>query len=198
MAFASGTRKLPKGLDNGAPATSGKKKRKRSTATEEERKDKKPNVATEPQIQSGETLREFNRRVDATMPVQTKIAREPRKPKKVVVVEKKEEEEEGDYDDGEDRKRRRGKNKGGGRGASPDPWAELAARREAPKFGGAAPAPPSLAKPKAVLHTRGIVDVDGVPKSAGSLAKREGLAVERKGVVEAYRKMMEGKRGKDE
>lgn len=204
MAFASGTRKLPKGLDNGTAKTtaSGKNKKRKRTAEDAEskvEKDKKPNAAEELKIQPGESLREFNRRVDASLPVQIKLAREPRKPKKVEpVVEKKK--EEGDYDDGEDDsggKRRRGKNKGGGRGASPDPWAGLAARREAPRFGDVAHAPPSLARPKAVLHSRGIVDVDGVPKSAGSLAKREGLAVERKGVVEAYRKMMEGKRGRE-
>lgn len=205
MAFASGARKLPKGLDDGLAkiTQSGKsKKRKRTAAAAEETtpRDRKPGAAEDLTIQPGESLREFNRRVDASLPVQIKLAREPRKPKKKAepVVEKEEKEEEGDYHDGEDTaggKRRRGKNKGGGRGASPDPWAGLAEKREAPKFGDVAAQPPSLAKPKAVLHSRGVVDVGGVPKNAGSLAKREGLAVERKGAVEAYRRMMEGKRG---
>ncbi|KAL0635504.1 hypothetical protein Q9L58_005552 [Maublancomyces gigas] len=200
MAFASGARKLPKGLDNGIDrkTQSGKNKKRKRTAEEVPKPKLEPDTKSSLSIQPGETLHEFNRRVDASLPVQIKLAREPRKPKKKPepVVEK-EEEEEGDYDDGEGGggKRRRGKNKGGGRGASPDPWAGLAERREAPKFGDVAAQPPSLAKPKAVLHSRGITNVGGVPKNAGSLAKREGLAVERKGVVEAYRRMMEGKRG---
>lgn len=151
-------------------------------------------------IQPGESLSEFNRRVDASLPVDLKVAREPRKPKAKKAADAAkaapapELEDEGDYSDGEGgggggRKRRRA--------ASPDPWAILASKREAPKFGDVAPAPPSLARPREVLHSRGIVDVDGVPKSAGSRARREGLAVERKGVVEAYRKLMQGKRGEE-
>lgn len=203
MAFASGARKLPKGLDNGVDkkTQSGKSKKRKRTAEEAPKleKDKKPNAAEDLNIQPGESLHEFNRRVDASIPVRIKLAREPRKPKKKPEPVVEEKEEEGDYDDGEDNggKRRRGKNKGGGRGASPDPWAGLAEKRETPKFGDVAAQPPNLAKPKAVLHSRGVVDVGGVPKNAGSLAKREGLAVERKGVVEAYRRMMEGKRGSE-
>lgn len=196
MAFASGVRKLPSGLDNGSSSTSSKKRKRTENDKKTPSVDKKPAAsAPELKIHPGETLHEFNRRVDASLPVAIKLAREPRKPKKVeaAVVEKKEE-EEGDYSDGEGGgKRRRGRNKG--RAGSPDPWAGLAARREAPRFGDVTPAPPSLKRPKAVLHSRGVVDVGGVPKAAGSLARREGLAVERRGVVEAYRRMMEGKRG---
>lgn len=103
--------------------------------------------------------------------------------------------EDGDDDnDEEERKRRRGRNKG--RATSPDPWAALAAKRETVRFSDVAKAPPTLVKPRSILHSRGIVDVEGVPKSVGSLAKREGLVGERRGVVEGYRKLMEERRGK--
>ncbi|RPB09315.1 hypothetical protein P167DRAFT_608108 [Morchella conica CCBAS932] len=199
LAFAAGTRRLPKGPDNGRPPPS--KKRKTADPDPKDAKEQKmKDAADQLTIQPGESLSEFNRRVDASLPVDLKVAREPRKPKAKKAADAAkaapapELEDEGDYSDGEGgggggRKRRRA--------ASPDPWAILASKREAPKFGDVAPAPPSLARPREVLHSRGIVDVDGVPKSAGSRARREGLAVERKGVVEAYRKLMQGKRGEE-
>ncbi|KAH0602550.1 uncharacterized protein H6S33_008631 [Morchella sextelata] len=203
LAFAAGTRRLPKGPDNGRPppsssSSSSSKKRKTADADPKEAKEQKMKDAAEQlTIQPGESLREFNRRVDASLPVDLKVAREPRKPKAKKAEAAKaapaqELEEEGDYSDGEGGGRRKRR-----RAASPDPWAVLASKREAPKFGDVAPAPPSLARPREVLHSRGIVDVEGVPKSAGSRARREGLAVERKGVVEAYRRLMQGRRGEE-
>jgi len=101
--------------------------------------------------------------------------------------------DDSDGEEGERGKRRRGRNKG--RAGSPDPWAALAEKRRVAKFSDLAKAPPTLVKPKSVLHSRGIVDVEGVPKSSGSLARREVLAGERRGIVEGYRRLIEERRG---
>lgn len=95
-----------------------------------------------------------------------------------------------------DRARRAGKR---ARGRSPDPWADLARQQGAvPRFGETAQAPPKLSKPRQVFRvhkgTGAGVEVGDVPKTAGSLAKREELAGERRGVVAAYRKLVEKKR----
>ena len=86
------------------------------------------------------------------------------------------------------------------RGGSPDPWKELEKTRAKAKFGEYADAPPQLKRPREVfkMYTGAGVDVEGVPKSAGSLMKREELAGERRSIVEGYRKMMEEKRSKGE
>lgn len=75
---------------------------------------------------------------------------------------------------------------------SPSPFAEL--RNKRPKPGGindVVQAPPTIhVKPKNVLRAVGV----DVPKSAGSLARREVLADERMGIVERYRALMDAKR----
>jgi hypothetical protein len=173
-------------------------------------------------IRPGESLHDFGRRVDCAIPVHfphdnrrmSKEQLRSRKRQKLAkeagtAEEPHAEPEEGDEihsDDAEDEQSselqavlkevefaRRKKSKR--REGSPDPWAELAVKRTLPKFGEVAPAPPALKAPKAVLKYHGAaVDIDGVPRAAGSLAKREQLASERKKVIEAYRKMTEAKR----
>ncbi|KAI5841999.1 hypothetical protein BZA05DRAFT_432119 [Tricharina praecox] len=200
------------GLDEG-----GDKKRKRKP--EEEKKTTRSDL----KIQPGESLREFGRRVDQAIPVVfprgNGSAREKKKKKTKEVVKEDEDDsnlepEEGEEinsdDDDEEKdmlrqaregfeaaKRKRGKR----RGDSPDPWADLEKKREQIKFGDVAAAPPTLKKPRALLYLGGkaaaAVDVDGVPKSAGSLAKREELAGQRRNIIEEYRKMMAEKRAKE-
>ncbi|RPA99867.1 hypothetical protein L873DRAFT_1682514 [Choiromyces venosus 120613-1] len=164
-------------------------------------KARKPQPVPELKIQPSESLRQFNRRVNASLPVSLKPegsskaqrAKEKKQKEKVKSAAAVGGGDDDDWDGDEEGKRKRGRNKG--RAASPDPWAVLAQKREAVKFSDLAKAPPTLVKPKSVLHSRGIVDVEGVPKSSGSLAKREGLAGERRGIVEGYRKLVEERRG---
>ncbi|KAF8249643.1 hypothetical protein K440DRAFT_621066, partial [Wilcoxina mikolae CBS 423.85] len=174
-------------------------------------------TSKELKIQPGETLREFGRRVDAAIPVHfprgdgslREGGKKKNKKAKQEEVDSNEELEDGEEvhsDDDDEMKEQLRQAKEGfeaakrrkkKRGDSPDPWADLEKKREAVRFGEVAPAPPTLKKPKALLYMAGAkaaVDVDGVPRSAGSLAKREELAGERRSVVEAYRLMMEGKR----
>ena len=55
-------------------------------------------------------------------------------------------------------------------------------------------APPQLTVvPKRRFKER--TEVDDVPRSVGSLRKREELGEVRRGVVEGYRRLMEGRRG---
>ncbi|KUI63911.1 hypothetical protein VM1G_10632 [Cytospora mali] len=82
-----------------------------------------------------------------------------------------------------------------------DPWAELKKKRGEKKIGlhDVVKAPPELKnKPKEVLRKVGgaTVDVGSIPKSAGSLKRREELQEVREEVVAAYRKLMEGRRAK--
>jgi len=157
-------------------------------------------------IQPRESLRQFNRRVNASLPISlkpegsTKAQRAKEKKKKEKAkptpVDGSGDDSDGEGkawgEEGEGGKRKRGRNKG--RAGSPDPWAALAEKRRVAKFSDLAKAPPTLVKPKSVLRSRGIVDVEGVPKSSGSLARREGLAGERRGVVEGYRRLVEERR----
>jgi hypothetical protein len=75
-----------------------------------------------------------------------------------------------------------------------DPWAALAKKRGEAKarLHDVVLAPPTFTKiPKEKFKVRGArVDVEDVPKSAGSLRRREELGEVRKTVVEAYRQMM--------
>ncbi|KAL7268313.1 hypothetical protein RUND412_009066 [Rhizina undulata] len=206
MMWTSGAKKYPNGLDDGkVPKSTAKtKKRKREDTAkanggqqEGSKAEKGKRIKDDLKIQPNESLAAFNRRVDATLPVKMNRGHE-RKPKAPKPSQQKPGEGDDDYEDYDEeggRKRKRGKNKG--RATSPDPWTVLIAKREAPKFGDVVQAPPSLIKPRAVLHTRGLADVEDIPKAAGSLAKREGLALERKSFVEGYRKLMEGKREGD-
>jgi len=200
------------GLDDGG----GGKKRKRTAEQEGEKQ-----ARAELKIQPGESLREFGRRVDQEIPVVfprgNGSAREKRK-KKAKEPVKEQQEEDGDVepeegeeinsgDDDEHKdmlrqaregfeaaKRKRGKR----RGDSPDPWADLDKKREQIRFGEVAAAPPALKKPKALLYLGGkaaaAVDVDGVPKSSGSLARREELAGQRRDIIQEYREMIAEKR----
>jgi hypothetical protein len=83
-------------------------------------------------------------------------------------------------------------------GVEEDPWAELKRKRgeTRPGLHDVAKAPPELnLKLSKKLTVRGAaVAVDGIPKSAGSLRRREELQEVRDDVVAQYRKMMEGKR----
>ena len=82
-----------------------------------------------------------------------------------------------------------------------DPWLELKKKRAEAKVGlhDVALAPPELNKQKSrqlkVKDGAG-VDVDGIPKAAGSLRRREELQLERKAVLEAYRKIREHEQAK--
>ncbi|KAI5807030.1 hypothetical protein EDC01DRAFT_785467 [Geopyxis carbonaria] len=215
MAITSGTLKPRKGLDEGAPS---KKRKRDDEATAAIRAGLK--------IRANESLREFGRRVDTALPVKfprstgskalkdaadgkdgkpAKKAKEVRKTQEELDLENEDlsEEEDPEVDLWADdaykgrKSRARAAATTQKRGASPDPWAALEAKRAAPRFGEVAAAPPALVKPKEVFKVYGgaRVDVDSVPRGAGSLAKREELAGERRGLIAAYRKMMEGKRG---
>jgi len=189
------------------------------------------------QILPGESLRAFNRRVDASMPIPLKGSKTSKtspidplptsksKSKQQATSTPADDPEEEDYSDyvtdssstysldshGDPRpktfrpraprppqKRTPGqKKKPKPRGPSPDPFAILLEKRGKAKFGETAEAPPELrVKPKEILRApRGVgVDVGGIPKAVGSIARREMLAEERRGVVERYREMMEGRR----
>lgn len=96
-----------------------------------------------------------------------------------------------------------GKKKKKGRGAADDdPWAILKKKRGEAKVGlhDTAQAPPELNKSKSrqlkMVHGGGTADVEGVPKAAGSLRRREELQAERNDVLEAYRKIREHEQAK--
>lgn len=94
-----------------------------------------------------------------------------------------------------DKKKSRRRNKN-----DDDPWLELIRKRAEVKVGlhDVAQAPPQLHKRVSKpLQVRGAaVDVDGIPKSAGSLRRREELQAVRSDVVEAYRKIREHEQSK--
>lgn len=79
-----------------------------------------------------------------------------------------------------------------------DPWEELKKKRGEGKIGlhDVAQAPPELKKLTGKkLTVRGaVVEVDGIPKAAGSLRRREELQEVRNELVSSYRRMMEKKR----
>lgn len=78
-------------------------------------------------------------------------------------------------------------------GDDDDPWAELKAKREAPKgLHDVAQAPPSLKKVRQKFKVKdgAKVQVVDVPNAAGSLKRREELSDARKEVIERYRAMM--------
>ncbi|KAK6359694.1 hypothetical protein TWF696_000836 [Orbilia brochopaga] len=81
---------------------------------------------------------------------------------------------------------------------SPSPFAELRQQRGAVQrtINDVVQAPPSLVVPKEKLRDKTKPQVGGlVPKSSGSLARREMLEVERQSVVERYRALMAAKSG---
>ncbi|KAH6652178.1 hypothetical protein BKA67DRAFT_573201 [Truncatella angustata] len=83
-------------------------------------------------------------------------------------------------------------------GVEEDPWEELKRKRgeSRPGLHDIAKAPPELKlkKPKPLVVRDATVAVDGIPKAAGSLRRREELQEVRDDIVAQYRKMMEGKR----
>lgn len=85
-------------------------------------------------------------------------------------------------------------------GDDADPWEALKKKRGEAKIGlhDVAKAPPVLKTvPKQVFKVAGAaVDVGSIPKSAGSLKRREELQSVREEVLSTYRRMMEGKRAK--
>ena len=100
---------------------------------------------------------------------------------------------------GKKKKGKRSKYLGEAAEAEEDPWAEIIRKRgeSKPKWNETAKAPPELHKlqQNKLLKVGGAaVMVDGVPKAAGSLRRREELREVREDVVAAYRKLMEGKR----
>lgn len=84
-------------------------------------------------------------------------------------------------------------------GKEEDPWEELKRKRGEAKIGlhDVAKAPPELTAPTPKLLVRGAaVDVKDIPKSAGSLRKREELQSLRGDVIASYRMLMDEKRGR--
>jgi hypothetical protein len=100
------------------------------------------------------------------------------------------------------KKKKKGKGKKGrSSDDDDDPWLELKKKRGEAKIGlhDVAQAPPELNKKKSrqLKVTDGAgVDVEGIPKAAGSLRRREELQKERNDVLEAYRKIREHEQAK--
>jgi hypothetical protein len=96
------------------------------------------------------------------------------------------------------KKGKRSKYPGEAGGVDDDPWEELKRMRGEirPGLHDVAKAPPELNKklPKKLTVRGAVVDVDGIPKAAGSLRRREELQGIREDVVASYRKMMDTKR----
>merc|ERR1712000_307828 len=93
--------------------------------------------------------------------------------------------------------RRKGK-KGRAKEKEEDPWAALKKNRAEAKIGlhDVALAPPELNKKKErqlQVKEGAMADVEGIPKAAGSLRRREELQAERDAVLEAYRQMRDKK-----
>ena len=93
------------------------------------------------------------------------------------------------------------KKKGRKRDIDEDPWLELKRKRAEAKVGlhDVALAPPELNKKKTrqLKEVGGAaLDVDSVPRAAGSLRRREELQEARNDVVEAYRKIREHEQAK--
>ncbi|KAG5981276.1 hypothetical protein E4U55_003115 [Claviceps digitariae] len=88
-----------------------------------------------------------------------------------------------------------------GKAQEDDPWRELLRKRNETKIGlhDVAQAPPELLhkKVRKQLQVGGaVVDVDNIPKAAGSLRRREELQTAREDVLEAYRKIREHEQAK--
>ncbi|KAK6505145.1 hypothetical protein TWF481_007066 [Arthrobotrys musiformis] len=219
MAYAA-TKKRPNGLDEPKSSTSKKRKRNEETAVaaapqpvEPVKEESKPLT-----LLPGEKLSDFSRRVDAAIPVSFKGLQRgddnPKLRKKKKVEEKKEDEVDEDtydFDDNGDllpnhlkphNHNPHTKQKVKGRKErSPSPFAVLREKRGAVQssINDVVQAPPSLVVPKEKLRDKtkpggGIQGLE-VPKASGSLARREMLQEERKGVLERYRALMAAKGG---
>lgn len=142
-----------------------------------------------------------------------------REEEKRIRERKEEQEEEAEFDSGEDKvgmskgavtgKKGKRSKKAGGEDSDEDPWAELARKKAkmAPSSVGlvglhdVVQAPPTFAKPlkeKLGIRNGAKVDVKNVPGKSGSetvsLRRREELGEVRRGVLDAYRGLMAGKR----
>ncbi|KAL2266348.1 hypothetical protein VTJ83DRAFT_5700 [Remersonia thermophila] len=246
MALAEG--KIPKNnLDNGDVPPGGKgnkKKAKTATASAPSETPSKEDL----KIRPGESLAEFNRRVDAALPVSglahkmVKNGKDPLglkvwrtlKERKMhnmyaewremdrKIRERREEERELEEEremekemelgvswklemegaegaGGKKKKKKNGKRTkyiGEEAGPEGDPWEEVKRRRGEKKVGlnDVAQAPPELKVPKKTLIGGATVQVENIPKSAGSLRQREELQSIRESVVASYRKMMAERR----
>ncbi|KAF2809212.1 uncharacterized protein BDZ99DRAFT_389710 [Mytilinidion resinicola] len=80
-----------------------------------------------------------------------------------------------------------------------DPWEALKATREQPKgLHDVVQAPPvftTIPREKFKVRNGAKAEVADVPNKSGSLKRREELGEQRKGIIEQYRAMMDGKRG---
>lgn len=139
-------------------------------------------------IKRGESMSEFSRRVDAAIPLPTKARggdsrKELRNAKK---HKAKAENLRSEYHQKWDAKRRREEEAEAEAenidvsDDGEDVWASVNAKAKKPKFGEVADRPPQLPKLK---------QFSSVPKSAGSLARREILEAERQRVIDQYRKL---------
>ncbi|KAK3327282.1 hypothetical protein B0T19DRAFT_421285 [Cercophora scortea] len=104
-----------------------------------------------------------------------------------------------DQQQGKKKKKSKGGKKliGEDRGKEEDPWVEIIKKRGETKIGlhDVAKAPPDLRKAPPKLLVRGAaVEVNDIPKAAGSLRQREELQGVRDDVVAGYRLMMEERR----
>ncbi|KZF26545.1 hypothetical protein L228DRAFT_264926 [Xylona heveae TC161] len=98
---------------------------------------------------------------------------------------------------GQKKKKKKGGHKAG-HDDDDDPWAVLKERDQKPRLNDVAQAPPTFTKiptEKFRVKNGARVNVANVPNAAGSLRRREELGEARQNVLEAYRKMMEQKRG---
>ena len=94
---------------------------------------------------------------------------------------------------GKSKKKRKGRALGEIDNNEEDPWAVLKQRREAPKgVFDVVQAPPRFEKiPREIFKG---VNVNDVPKNAGSLRRREQLGEARANIIKSYRSMMADKR----
>lgn len=185
--------------DNDTPESSGKKSKKKQKNKAEANKEE---VLKSLKMEPGESWTDFNRRVNEALPlVHAKKAKKNidgldlkgnKKGKNGQQKDDEEQEFEGEVAEQEDEIDSQGrlknphKKNGRKRERSPDPWAHLEKKKEKPKFGEVADAPPDLRLPSKLLSS--------IPKNAGSMAKRYMLQQEREKFIEGYRALMESKK----
>lgn len=165
--------------------------------------DKTSNAASNLKIEQGESLFDFNKRVNEALPLikakggeikrgqlkKMKAKEKAEKQRQEELQKRRDRGEFSDNDDDENDRDREARKSGKKRDVSPDPWAALEAKRTKPKFGDVVDAPPDLRLPKKLLKN--------VPKSAGSMARRAMLEDERDRVINSYRRLKEEKVKKD-
>ncbi|CAN6596393.1 hypothetical protein TRVA0_001S02696 [Trichomonascus vanleenenianus] len=151
------------------------------------------NSETNLKIQPGERMSDFVRRVDQALPLIKARSGSPSRLEKRKIKQRRKAERQAmerkralgiTSEDEEEEQEAKKKAK---RDPSPDMWAHLETKPR-PKFNEVADRPPDLR-----ANTKKLINV---PKTAGSLAKRELLADERQKIIDGYRKLMEEKRGK--